>query len=190
MNRLQKNMLFGLAMLFCLSQTSLSHADTKRKKPSLDGTVTAGPYYNPASKSYFELFRMQKIPGQQTRWFGAKALAEKQFFKGAQGHLATVKDIETHQFILRHFSGSNYWIGLQYFCASETLKWVDGTDATQSSFSAWDSDWSNTYIRCADMGYMPVHYTTKTTTNALRWRASGPNKGYNVYLVEYPTGKK
>ena len=100
------------------------------------------------------------------------------------------KNLETHQFIMRNFKASNYWIGLQYFCGSQSLKWVDGTDAEQSGFSAWDTQWSNTDIRCDNMNYMPVHYTTHTATKALRWRASGPNKGYVLYLVEYPTGKE
>ena len=169
---------------------SLSLAEVGRKAPSADGLISAGPYYNPATKSYFELRRMQDVPGKQTRWFGAKDLAEKLVFKGTQGRLATVKNLETHQFIMRNFKASNYWIGLQYFCGSQSLKWVDGTDAEQSGFSAWDTQWSNTDIRCDNMNYMPVHYTTHTATKALRWRASGPNKGYVLYLVEYPTGKE
>ncbi|PCJ44709.1 MAG: hypothetical protein COA81_00075 [Alphaproteobacteria bacterium] len=177
-------------LLIIFSSISLSFGEVGRKTPNLEGTVSAGPYYNPASKSYFELFRMQKKPGLQTRWFGAKALAEKQYFKDTRGRLAIIKDLDTHQFLLQNFSAKNYWIGLQYFCNTQTLKWVDGTNATRSKFTAWDTEWSNTYIRCGNMGYMPVHYTTATTTKALRWRASGPNKGYALFLVEYPTGRE
>ncbi|MCF6196911.1 MAG: C-type lectin domain-containing protein [Emcibacter sp.] len=188
MNNLKVILIFGL--LFAVWNIPPSAAEVGRKTHNLDGTISAGPYYNPASKSYFELFRMQKKPGSQSRWFGAKALAEKQFFKGTRGRLAIIKDLDTHQFLLRNFSAKNYWIGLQYFCNTQTLKWVDGTDATRSKFTAWDTDWANTHIRCANMDYMPVHYTTATSTKALRWRASGPNKGYALFLVEYPTGKK
>ncbi|HEC00162.1 MAG TPA: C-type lectin domain-containing protein [Sphingomonadales bacterium] len=188
MNNSKVTLIFSL--LFTIFYIPLSAAETGRKTPSPDGTVSAGPYYNPASKSYFELFRMQKKPGRNAKWFEAKALAEKQYFKNTRGRLAIIKDLDTHQFLLRNFSAKNYWIGLQYFCNTQTLKWVDGTDATRSQFTAWDTDWSNTYIRCGNMNYMPVHYTTATYTKALRWRASGPNKGYVIYLVEYPTGKE
>lgn len=184
-----KKKLIGSLFLILLS-TVLSLAEVGRKTPNLEGTISAGPYYNPASKSYFELFRMQRLPGMQTRWWGAQLLAEEKIFNNTRGRLAIVRDLDTHQFILRNFLGKNYWIGLQYFCNSRALKWVDGTDAAQSKFSAWDSQWSNTDIRCANMNYMPVHYTTATITQGLRWRASGPNKGYPMYLVEYPTGKE
>lgn len=184
-----KRNLIGSMFLVLLS-TVLSFAEVGRKTPNRNGDISAGPYYNPASKSYFELFRMQNLPGMQARWWGAKILAEKSFFKNTQGRLAIVRDLATHQFILRNFTADNYWIGLQYFCGTRTLKWVDGTDATQSKFSAWDIQWSNTHIRCGDMNYMPTHYTSSTLTKALRWRASGPNKAYRMYLVEYPTGKE
>jgi hypothetical protein len=114
--------------------------------------------------------------------------SEKKLFKNTRGRLATIKDLATHQFILRNFSAKNYWIGLQYFCGTRSLKWVDGSDGSQTNFSAWDIQWSNTDVRCGNKGYMPVHYTTATPTKALRWRASGPEKWYLYYLVEYPTG--
>lgn len=188
MNKIKQIIFFSLSLL--IAQILFSNADTGRKSPSDDGTMSAGPYYNPASKSYFELIKMQKMPGTETRWSGAKILADKNYFKNTQGRLAIIKDLATHQFLLQKFSAKNYWIGLQYFCGSKILKWVDGTDATQSKFSAWDSQWSNTNLRCGNMAYMPIHYTTATSTKALRWRASGPNKGYLMYLVEYPTGKE
>ncbi len=177
--------------IFLILFTSVfSFAEIGRKSPNFEGTASAGPYYNPASKSYFELFKMQNTPGMHTRWMEAKILAEKRSYKNTQGRLAIIKDLPTHHFLLRNFLSENYWIGLQYFCGSNKLLWVDGTDATQSKFSAWDTEWSNTNIRCGEVGFMPVHYTTQTQTKALRWRASGPQKGYHLYLVEYPTGKK
>lgn len=188
MNTIKKILVCSLSLT--MIQVSLSIAEIGRKTPSIDGTISAGPYYNPASKSYFELFRMQKTPDMQRRWWGAKILADKSYFKDTQGRLAIVGDLATHQFILRNFSARNFWIGLQYFCSTRTLKWVDGTNAAQSKFSAWDTQWSNTEIRCGGGNYMAVHYTTDTSTKALRWRASGINKGYQIYLVEYPTGRE
>lgn len=170
--------------------TASSVAEVGRKTPSHYGAISAGPYYNPASKSYFELFKIQEIIKRSPTWEVAKELANKRYFKNAQGRLAIIRDLETHHFILRNFSSQNYWIGLQYFCSSKKLTWVDGTDATPSKFSAWDSQWSNSSVRCGSKGYMPVHYTTQTITKSLNWRASGTSKGYYMYLVEYPTGEE
>lgn len=129
--------------------------------------------------------------GGNYRWANAKKLAESRYYKNTQGRLAIVNNIATHQFISRQFKGDYFWIGLQYFCKSKTLIWIDGSDATKSGFSVWASNWARREIRCADMGYMPVHYTTSTTPGeALRWQASGPKKAYRMYLVEYPTGKE
>ena len=184
-----KRTLIGSIILVLLSNMS-SLAEVGHKTPSHNGVISAGPYYNPTSKSYFELFKMQSTVTALPTWDVAKKLADKTYFKNAQGRLAIIRDLETHRFLLQNFSSRNYWIGLQYFCGSKKLTWVDGTDATQSKFSAWDSQWANSYIRCAGQGYMPVHYTTSTTTKSLRWRASGPVKGYYMYLVEYPTGEE
>ncbi len=187
MNNL-KILLTGVLSLF-VTYASPAQAEVGRKAPGLDGLTTAGPYYNPASKSYFELFRFSKIT-ERPNWQNAQKEAATKFFKNTQGRLATIKNLETHQFILRNFKAKDFWIGLQYYCGSGSLIWVDGTDATKSGFSAWANQWSNTDIRCAAEPYMPVHYTTKTVTGTLRWRASGARKFYGMYLVEYPTGKE
>jgi len=189
MGTIKKILICSLSLI--ISQISFATAEVGRKTPDSYGTVSAGPYYNPASKSYFELFRMQKIPGMQTRWFGAKILAEKLYFKNTQGRLATVKNLATHQFFIQHFKGNYIWIGLQYFCATQSLKWVDGTILSESDFNVWSNNWARGPIRCGEMGYMPVSYTTDYSTNdAARWQATGPNKAYRMYLVEYPTGKE
>lgn len=190
LNNIQK--IAGILIIVLLN-ASLSYAEEGRKTPSRDGVLSAGPYYNPISKSYFELVRMQTGSGH-ARWRNVNASAQKRFFKNVQGHLATVKDLATHQFILRHFiSPEPFWIGLQYFCNSGALKWVDGTDASQSKFSAWATKWARRNdITCSTqrIEYMPISYTAKTPTKSLRWQATGPEKGYVYYLVEYPTGRK
>lgn len=178
-----------LTAAFLLIFSAPSLADTSRKLPSRDGLETAGPYYNPASKSYFEMISLKSTPGS-TMWDHANSEAKRKVYKKTQGRLAIIRDLETHQFLLKKFNLGNVWIGLQYFCSSQSAKWVDGSDAGNSPFSAWDTQWSNTHIRCENKGYMPVHYTTHTATNTPRWRASGPNKGYILYLVEYPTGQE
>jgi len=185
-----KNIL-ACSLLILLFNSPPSFAEIGRKTPSSDGSLSAGPYYNPASKSYFELFRAPKIQGER-RWEIAKARAERKYFKNTRGRLAVIKNLATHQFILHNFKGNNIWIGLQYLCGNKVLKWVDGTYIKKSDFSAWGPNWARRPdIRCADMGYMPVAYTrSQSTYGATRWQATGPHKGYVLYLVEYPTGKK
>lgn len=68
-----------------------------------------------------------------------KKIAENRFFKNTKGRFAIVRDLATHQFIIQNFSARNIWIGLQYFCRSKTLKWVDGSDAAESNFSTAQS---------------------------------------------------
>ncbi len=178
----------AVCLLLILSQTSFSVAEVRRKTPSIDGG-SAGPYYNPASKSYFELILMPNVYGTQ-RWRHAKANAQKKIFKNTQGRLAIIKNLATHQFILRNFKSKNYWIGLQYFCNSKTLKWVDGSGVSGSDFTAWASKWFRLNDTCSSSrGYMPVSYSTNEWTNGItRWLATGPEKGFGMYLVEYPTG--
>jgi len=129
---------------------------------------------------------------QQNMWRNANANAQNKFFKNTQGRLAVIKNLATHQFILRSFKGNYIWIGLQYLCRDKALKWVDGTYIKKSDFTVWSTNWARRVdIRCADMGYMPIAYAKdQSTNNATRWQASGPHKDYVLYLVEYPTGKK
>ena len=187
MTKLKTYLVCGL--LYLLTQAFLAHAEVGKKSPSLDGFQTAGPYYNPASKSYYELIRVTGMI-KRPDWENVKIEAEKRFVKDTQGRLATIKNLETHQFIMKNFKGGNFFIGLQYFCSSRTLKWVDGLDAAATGFPAWDSKWSNTHIRTAGEAFMPFHDPIDNATRTLRWRASGPRKFYELYLVEYPTGKE
>lgn len=190
LNNIQKITFISLIIFL---NTSLSYAEEGRKTPSRDGILSAGPYYNPTSKSYFELVKAQ-INSGHARWRFIDVIAQKRIFKNTQGHLATIKDLATHQFILRHFySPEPFWIGLRYFCDTRALKWVDGTDALQSKFSAWATKWARRDdITCSTqrIKYMPISYTEKTPTKSLRWQATGPEKGYVYYLVEYSTGKE
>lgn len=174
------------SIFLILSSNLYSIAEEGRKTPSLDGLLSAGPYYNPASKSYFELLRLPRTAKQN--WQVASDAAKKRFYKNTNGRLAIVKDIATHQFITRNFRGGNMWIGLKYSCRSQSLTWVDGTEVAGSDFTAWAPQWARTHVRCGEKGYMPVSYSTSQSTGgAARWQATGPEKFFPLYLVEYPT---
>ena len=182
--------ILALGLLFTILNISSSPAKVGRKTPSRDGEESAGPYYNPASKSYFELFKLT-FSGEFKTWETAKRYAEKKQFKKTSGRLALVKNAATHDFIIKHFKAKYFWIGLQYFCRSQTLRWIDGTIVSKADFSAWTTPWArHPSYRCGNKAYMPVFYTSYTPTRSLMWQASGPGKEYLMYLVEYPTGKK
>jgi len=173
-----------LIILSMMMPVVSSHAEVGRKTPSHDGTVSAGPYYNPASKSYFELFKSTT----GSTWSEIEKMAQENVFKDTQGQLATIKNLETHQFILKNFRAPTaFWIGLQYTCASGTLMWIDGTMVAKTDFTAWSPQWARTHVRCANRGYMPVSYTKNTKYTTPKWQATGPGKGFLYYLVEYPT---
>jgi len=116
MTKLKIYLLCGL--MFILGQASLSFAEVGRKTPSNDGFITAGPYYNPASKSYFEMVHVTDMVTRPD-WENVQEEAQKRFFKNTQGRLATVKNLETHQFITKTFKAGNFFIGLQYFALRE-----------------------------------------------------------------------
>ena len=79
-----------------------------------EGASQSGPIYNPATKSYFQLFDDNLLPGN---WEAARKRAATKSYNGVRGRLAVVDSMETHNFILRNF-GLNWreasvWIGLR-----------------------------------------------------------------------------
>lgn len=146
-----------------------------------------GPYYNPHSKSYFELRRFR---GGQSPWANAKKAADQLTYKDAQGRLAIVDDIETHEFLLRFHLKTDTWIGLRLDCSSRELIWVDGSKLAADGFNAWNPiQWyRNPNIRCKNTGmrFMGVYYRSRQD---FHWQAAGQNKVFHTFLVEYPTGQ-
>ena len=158
------------------------------------------PVYNPHTKSYFELRWATK--GRRWRWVYSEAISMT--FKGVPGRLAIINDLETHSFVQSNFRiVAPTWIGLRYQCGDQSLRWVNGGTSDKSSFSAWHYKWARLDdIRCGSFS----HYASKTGENfpahmgvsyvplgqgkSSLWQASGPDKEYDFFLVEYPTGKE
>jgi hypothetical protein len=144
------------------------------------------PVYNPHTKSWFELRVDLPTP---SNWRSAVKFARKKTFKGVRGRLAMVKDLETHSFLRANFDALGATlIGLRYFCSFRKLVWIDGTEQTRKQFKMWNKKWYRTEIRCGKqrIQYMPVYY--RPTQSGFRWQASGPEKYFVSYFVEYPTG--
>ncbi len=154
------------------------------------------PIYNPASKSYFQLLTQTTI---KRSWRFAHKAALSRTFKGVRGRLAVIDRPETHQFILQNFEvNKEIWIGLRYWCPFRMLEW-NGLRAyppgDPGHFHAWHPQWyRNTQSICAswrskELSYMPVYYQPLGERTA-RWQATGPSKGFKLFLVEYPTGEE
>lgn len=154
------------------------------------------PIYNPASKSYFQLFDDNTYPGN---WEAARNRAAMKAFKGVRGRLAVVDSPQTHEFLLRAFDLDrrklSVWIGLRYWCSARLLQWEDGRPFSPSEpdrFRLWHAEWSRSdenacsLSRSAKVGFAPVYY--RTIGGLTRWQAVGAAKYFSYYLVEFPTG--
>lgn len=152
------------------------------------------PKYDPASKSYFELVKLTKIdvPNKnppELNWGGARDFASRRVYKGARGRLATIKNAETHSFIMLNLQPrENTVIGLRYFCKTRSLQWSDGASLDPKGFQAWDVQWDQSAgVGCKEHGYMSVAYTG--ASRGFRWIAKGALKAFYDVLIEYPTGQ-
>lgn len=144
------------------------------------------PIYNPETKSWFELRVDLPTP---SNWRSAVKYSRRHTFKGVRGRLAIVKDLQTHSFLRANFDALGAtWIGLRYFCSFRKLVWADGTEHPRKSFKMWAKKWYRTDVRCGKqrIQYMPVYYLP--SRYGFKWQASGPEKYFVSYFVEYPTG--
>ena len=156
--------------------------DRNVRSPSADSTVTAGPYYNASTKSYFELFSFPELS-----WKEAEHQAKNHIFKNTTGRLATIDSYKTHKFLVENFTFSqDTWVGLQFFCESSEAKWLDGTTPNSNHFSNWEPSVGSTDNFCLVEEYLP----TFIKNNSFIWEISSPRKVSNFYLIEYRTGTK
>lgn len=167
------------------------------------------PFYNPETKSYFELYSPDANDPSNTKvkTFGkiqhkhAIKMAAQRFYKGVRGRLAVVKSQETHEFLAKHLRPEgSAWIGLRYYCSFKKLMWVTGEIFTPGKdFAKWGPrTWSvqgsspanNKPGQCLyhEKGVaLPVHYWGME--HGFFWNANGMAKEFNVMIIEYPTGK-
>jgi hypothetical protein len=154
------------------------------------------PIYNPATKSYFELFNDNVPP--PSNWDAAKTRAATKFYEGVRGRLAVVDSAETHKFIIQNFKlnwrEASVWIGLRYWCSVHMLQWEDGlpfSPSDASHFRIWHASWSRTGDNACNehkslkTGFAPVYY--RNMGGRVRWQAVGAAKYFTLYLVEFVT---
>ena len=147
------------------------------------------PIYNPHTKSYFELrIDLPRPPN----WTTAVRFARTKFFKRTRGRLAVVKDLDTHSFLKANFElHEEAWIGLRYYCSFRKLVWSDGTEQPRRAFKIWAKKWYRTDVNCRrqpGLGFMPIYYLPNN--KGFRWQASGPQKFFPSYFIEYRTGSE
>jgi hypothetical protein len=173
-----RKVLVSSALLIAVSLAAAAPASAK--------TGTSAPIYNEATKSYFMLGR---VPEGQTKWRKARAIARTMTFRGVRGRLATVNSAETMRFIRDNFEINNsVWIGGRVICRGSKLLWENGEIQKRSDYSRWHRQWNRTNIKCPLVDYMPMYITAES--QGFYWRASGPEKGFNPILVEFPTGRE
>jgi hypothetical protein len=174
---------FGGAMILGIAGPSLAAA------PEKDRTSIDGPFYNPVTKSYFQLFKHPKAGGVYS-WAQASAKAVRKRHEGQRGRLAIVKDPETLNFIRDKFPRSeDIWIGVRFYCKFSKLLMSDGKLQSPRVSGMWHPRWYRDAERCGAAGYMPI-YLTPPTAGGVFWQASGPTKAHSNYLVEFPAAEK
>jgi hypothetical protein len=162
------------------------------------------PKYNPATKSYFELYSPDASDPTKNRvslsgpigWTKANVLAARRSYNGVRGRLAVVDSLQTHNLLRENFRPQlAAWIGLRYWCNFNKLQWVTG------KFHRWGPVWNHSAKTPKDdpnqksycerrnnKHYFPVHYWG--TQYGFFWNANGRHKEFNALFIEYPTGKK
>lgn len=154
--------------------------------------LVEGPIYNPHTKSYFEFRRVPNPALGGVSWADAANRVSRLTYKGTNGRLAIVRDVETHEFLLQFPLKAPTWIGLRLDCSTRELYWVDGSTLEKKDFHAWDlSQWYLTEnIRCSksnNINHMGVFYQSRKD---FRWQAAGQEKLFDYFLIEYPTGSR
>lgn len=153
------------------------------------------PIYNPASKSYFQLVNGT---GRHGNWPEARRQALTLSFRGVRGRLAVVDSAKTHEFVMRNFNVSKeMWVGLRFWCQFRMLEWSGQRPYVPTDpghFHVWHPQWSRGNLDCppgskGPDAYMGVYYRPVGTQSA-RWQAARIGKGFNLLLVEFPTGEE
>ena len=110
-------------------------------------------------------------------------------YKGRTGRLAVVDSKAVHRWLIRSFRlRGDTWIGLRYWCSYRQLAWVTGNKHALSAFGAWHQPWARgakDYCASESVPFMPIYYNGKTA----RWQATGSNKSFRYYMIEYPPAK-
>lgn len=95
-------------------------------------TETSGAVFEPLNGHFFKYVASPRIT-----WADAKAAAEKEFFRGVPGYLATVTSEGENSFISANIeNASNIWLGGSDAANEGEYKWVTGPEAGKTFWKA------------------------------------------------------
>jgi len=159
------------------------------------GTAVARPigevHLNETTGSYFQIFEFYGKPPHT--WRHARRMVRGYLYEGREGQLATVKDVETHYFLLLNFPmirQSPMWIGLSATCNEQAdLAWVDGALLADQSFRGFGDgalrDISRTCRSRKDSGMeIPIFY--EPDAFGVRWQKGTDRQNLTYMMVEFP----
>jgi hypothetical protein len=149
--------------------------------------AAAGPVYNGATKSYFQLVT---VPARRVaRWNRARARARQMVFNGVRGRLAVVDSAEIMAFVRDNFEVAEpTWVGARFFCGPRKLLWENAKIQDRGDYARWHRRWASSARQCSKVRYMPLFLTAER--EGFYWRASEPRQGLRYALVEFATGKQ
>jgi hypothetical protein len=196
-------MRWAVAAILCvLATASLAASNAPSKTAGNRGPLYNKPVYDPATKSYFELYYPDSgVSAEQARtytWTDAAELAQMQVFKGVHGRLAVVKTRQIDEFLIETFRPASYeWIGLRYVCGMNVLQWVTGEIWPLTSYANWGPVWNVAgaspfgaqRAACGGGGgWLGIHYWPRS--GSFRWNANTAQTKFAMMFVEFPTGKR
>ncbi len=179
-----------LLVLFWFPTITYGQSNLYKTLREFGGELFNISVYDPHSKSYFGLYRIQR-----GSYENANNYARSRIFKGARGRLAVVRSKETQNFIARTFRPPNEtWIGLRMFCQSRKLRWVTGEELVRGKhFTNWGRRWryDDKYTPCAGPLAMNTLFAgialVRDDYSVVRWWAIAPDHFTTSLLIEFPT---
>ena len=177
-----------LLVLFWFPTITYGQSDLYRTLRNNRGELFDTNVYDPHSKSYFGLYRIQS-----GSYENANNYARSRTFKGVRGRLAVVRSKETQNFIVRTFRPPDEtWIGLRMFCQSRKLRWVTGEDLVRGKhFTNWGRRWhyDDKYPPCKGGGINSLFAGIALVRDysVVRWWAIAPAHFTTSLLIEFPT---
>ncbi len=183
----------GLAGIILATGTAVPANAAPNPKNLRNREILQTAYYEPRD-AYFQLAKDVVNRTGTGKWAFAVQKARNTQYKDRKGRLARIDTAELHQWIVETFdfadlpASNGVWVGLRYWCGVRMLTWADGETHRPGAFAPWDTPWHRTDIRCGsnNMPYMGVYYEPQSS----RWKATGYNKRFRYYLIEFPPKEK
>ncbi|NVJ69275.1 MAG: C-type lectin domain-containing protein [Alphaproteobacteria bacterium] len=159
------------------------------------GTAVARPIgqasLDSATGSYFQVFEFYGRPPHS--WEHASRMVKGYIYEGREGQLATVKDVNTHYFLILNFPQmrtTSMWIGLTATCNEQAdIEWIDGARLLDQSFRGFADGVARKISRtCRDRkdsgAVFPIYY--QPDEFGVRWQVATPNQNLQYMMVEFP----